>query len=271
MDIGTAKPTASELAQVRHHGIDLCSPEDFYSAGEYGQFARDAIRSVFERKSIPVVVGGSGLYIQAIVEGIFSGEHRDEEIRDRLKKQAHDLGLEKLFQQLQEIDPEYAEKIHPNDAKRIIRALEVYQITGIPFSQCHREKTEGADFQVQYWGLRWPREQLVDRIHRRVDQMVEQGLVDEVRSLLEAGFSPELNSLNSVGYQEIIAFLRNQLSLAEAVELIKRNTRRFSKRQMTWFRRIPAIQWVECDGEMNWAPIARKIADAYAFPFEMKR
>ena len=266
MDIGTAKPTREERDKVQHYGIDLCEPSDYFSAGEYSKYGRKIIDDIIARNHTPIVVGGSGLYIQALVEGIFTGNYRDSNVRNRLKATIVENGIEYSYKRLQSIDPDYAEKIHPNDSKRIVRALEVYELTGQPFSTCH-ERTVRAEFTPVYFGLLWSREQLVQRIHQRVDQMIEAGLVDEVQSLLDAGHSPELNSLNSVGYKEIIAYLQKERSLKEAIELIKRNTRRFSKRQMTWFRKNPAIHWIECQDDVDWSMCAQMIVDHYMKSF----
>lgn len=259
MDIGTAKPTPSEREVVPHHCIDIKNPDESFSAGEYGQLSRHIICGIFSRGRTPVVVGGSGLYIRAMVDGVFSGDYRDATLRERLKRRADEEGLVVFYNWLSEVDPIAARKIHPNDRKRIIRALEVYELSGKPISRVQKEKTEPADFVPIFWGLRWDRDDLYRRIERRVDDMVQAGLVQEVERLKEMGFGLDHNSLDSVGYREVFAYLDGNTSSEEMVKLIKRNTRRFAKKQMTWFRRDSRIRWIDVQEPVDWNDIAQQV------------
>ncbi|APF18940.1 tRNA dimethylallyltransferase [Caldithrix abyssi DSM 13497] len=262
MDIGTAKPEAEFRRRVTHHFIDICDPDEYYSAGLFGKDARAAIQDIFVRGSVPLVVGGSGFYIKALVDGIFELDAKDEKIRQQLNERLERDGLRALYDDLKKIDPVYAAKISPNDRQRILRSLEVYFVTGKPFSYFHQQKPEAADFKPAFWGLDMERKALYQRINERVDQMLAEGLIDEVKTLLGKGYSPQLNALKTVGYKETIAYLQNRLSYEEMVEQIKRNTRRYAKRQLTWFRADQRIQWTRVDSPETFRELAKKIADA---------
>lgn len=260
MDIGTAKPSRELQKKVPHHGIDLCTPDENFSAGQYAQYARAVIDEIVARGKIPLVVGGSGLYIRALVNGIFQGNFKSESLRMELKKEAQEKGLPWLYERLSRIDPQTASKIHPNDAKRIIRALEVYMLSGIPISQWQREKTQPANFHPVFFGLLWDRSRLIQRIHARVYKMIEQGLIEEVQRLLAMGYSPtQHNALDSVGYKEMVQYLQGKITLEETISEIQKNTRRFAKRQMTWFRKEPRIEWIQIPEDPDWDPIAQWI------------
>ncbi len=263
MDIGTAKPTRSERKAIPHHCIDIKDPEEEFSAGEYGKLCRGIIRRIFLKNRIPVVVGGSGLYIQAVVGGIFSGNYRDNQVRLRLKQKVAEEGLAVLYQQLHEVDPVTAGKIHPNDMKRIVRALEVYELSGEPISNIQKQKTIPSSFVPQFWGLRWPREMLYRRINNRVNEMMVLGLVKEVEQLKARGYDTRLNSLDSVGYKEVYGYLGGEITHTEMVELIKQNTRRLAKKQLTWFRRDQRIEWIDLEEPVDWRAIAKRILEAY--------
>jgi len=251
MDIGTAKPTESQRKAVRHHMIDIVNPDQDYSAGRYSQEARDTIREIESRGKLPLLVGGSGLYLRALVDGLFDLNARDPELRHSLKLQAQVVGLEALHRKLSEVDPETASRVHPNDFHRISRALEVYYLTGKPISDIRRTYRSGrVDADVLMIGLMVDRELLYRRIGDRVDRMVSDGLVEEVEALLDMGYDPNLNSLRTVGYREIIDYLYGRCSLFEAIDRIKLNTRRYAKRQMTWFRKDERIRWVESRDEV---------------------
>ncbi|MHB2156239.1 tRNA (adenosine(37)-N6)-dimethylallyltransferase MiaA [Calditrichota bacterium GD2] len=261
MDIGTAKPEAEFRRQVTHHFIDIRDPDEYYSAGLFGKEARTTIANIFARGRVPLVVGGSGFYIKALVDGIFELDAKDEKIRQQLNERLERDGLRALYDDLKKIDPGYAAKISPNDRQRILRSLEVYFVTGKPFSYFHQQKPEAADFKPVFWGLDMERKALYQRINERVDQMLTEGLLDEVKTLLEKGYSPQLNALNTVGYKEAIAYLQNRLSYEEMAEQIKRNTRRYAKRQLTWFRADQRIQWTRVDSPETFRELAKKIAD----------
>jgi tRNA dimethylallyltransferase len=259
MDIGTAKPSATERKAVRHHCIDILDPDEDFSAGLYGPVARRAVDEIFSRGTVPLLVGGSGLYIRALVDGIFEGGFRDDDLRKRLKEEAVRTGPEALHRRLAAVDPAAAGRIHPNDAKRIIRGLEVHAASGTAISKLQSEGTVPAGFRVKMFGLDWPRETLYRRIDERVDAMIAAGLVREVEDLASSGYSLRNNALDSVGYREILMHLNGMIGLEEAVELVRKNTRRFAKRQMTWFRGDPRIRWFSLESAGELPGIAERI------------
>lgn len=265
MDIGTAKPTPQELAFVPHHCIDIKDPDAFFSAGEYGRMARRIIDDILARGHTPIVVGGSGLYLRALVDGVFAGNYRDTALRNKLNEQAREEGLAFLYHRLCAVDPESCRKIHPNDQKRIVRALEVYEISGEPISRIQAKQTEPAGFDACFWGLRWPRQVLYRRVNDRVEAMVRAGLVEEVQKLRQMGYGLEYNSLNSVGYKEVFDYLDGRATLEKTVRLVQQNTRRFTKKQLTWFRKDSRIRWIDLEEPVNWDDIAQYILNSDAF------
>lgn len=263
LDIGTAKPTPAEREAAPHHFIDIRDPDDFYSAGQYMQEARAAIGEIRNRGARPVVVGGSGLYVRALLQGFFQEDVRDGGIRDELRGRLERDGAEALHAELYALDPEAAARIHPNNTPRLIRALEVSLAAGRPISELQAEKRDPAPFPWKMFGLIMDREQLNRRINRRVREMIELGLVAEVEGVLARGFPPDLNALNSVGYAEVIAHLNGEYDLARCIEQIKRNSRRYAKRQLTWFRREPDIRWLDMDAGPE---AALAVIEREAFP-----
>lgn len=253
MDIGTSKPSEAVLQSIPHHFISILNPDKVYSAGQYSNEARESIMQIFERRKLPLVVGGSGLYIRALLEGFFGDDFRDDSIREQLQTRLQEKGAKALYAELQEADPQGAARIHPNNTKRILRSLEVYHITGKPMSEVQKTGKDTANFNWIKFGLIIHREKLYARINQRVDQMFETGFIAEVRGLLKKGYSPKLNSLNSVGYKEVIRFLQNEINLGRCIELVKQNTRRYAKRQLTWFRKESDIYWVRLDKAANFA------------------
>jgi tRNA dimethylallyltransferase len=245
MDIGTAKPTADEQRRVRHHCIDVVDPGEPFNAGRYAELSRSAVRDILARGAVPLVVGGSGLYVRALVDGLIEGDFRDEAVRARLNQEAAEQGTEAMHRRLGEEDPEAAERIHPNDLKRIVRALEILLVSGVPMTRLHRAGVPRPDFDPVFFGLRWDKNALAGRIETRVDRMIAGGLADEVRRLFASGVRPEANAMQSVGYREMIECLDGRIGIEEAADRIKRNTRRFAKRQMTWFRGEPRIRWID--------------------------
>ena len=248
MDIGTAKPTEKEQAQVKHHMIDIIDPDERFDARQYATMARETVETLHHRHKIPFVVGGTGFYIKALLNGLFETEAEGENIRKDLKKEADIHGTAFLYDRLCRQDPEASKTIHPNDAYRIIRALEVLAMTGKAISDLH--KAHGFNdhpFVVLKIGLHIPREILYGRINKRVDLMIDHGLLDEVKGLLAMGCSPDSKSMQSIGYRHMVDFIQGGCSWEETVRTLKRDTRRYAKRQMTWFRADPEIIWKNPD------------------------
>ena len=259
MDIGTAKVGSAEQAEIPHHFIDILEPNDYYSAGKFAADAREKITELQKKNILPIIAGGSGLYIKALTDGIFEFDVDFEPVRKTLLERVDAEGLKALYTKLKTVDPAYAAKVSSNDKQRITRALEVFLATGRTFTDWHKEKTEAADFEAFFMGLSINRETLYRRINTRVDKMIEDGLIEEVKSLQENGFTSDMNALNTVGYKEVFAFLNKEISYSEMTELIKRNTRRYAKRQMTWFQALPGMQWYELSGEAVLPEITKKI------------
>lgn len=243
MDIGTAKATAEERAKVPHHLLDLLSPDEAFSVQEFQQLARQTIAEIWHRDHLPILVGGTGLYIEAATYDYqVPPVKENKSLREQLQKLVTQEGNQSLFQKLRAVDPVTADRLHPNDVKRVIRALEVYQATGKPFSAFKQEPKPL--YENMLWvGLTMPREQLYQRINQRVDQMLEQGLVEEVKMLRAQGYHSQLTSMQAIGYKEILSYLEGEITLEEAIHLIKKGSRRYAKRQFSWFRRIRNIHW----------------------------
>jgi tRNA dimethylallyltransferase len=245
MEIGTAAPTPEERARVPHHLVSFLDPRDHFSAGEFQREARAVVARLNAAGKPAVAVGGSGLYLRALLDGLFPGPAKDEAVRARLQAEADAQGVEALYRRLVEVDPEYAAAILPGDLRRIVRALEVHELTGQALSSLHREHREAAEplTSIQV-ALDLPREELYARIDARADLMLRQGFLEEVRRLLDEGYEDRLAGLRSLGYREMAACLKGECSLQEAAELMKRNTRRFAKRQLVWFRPDPRVYWL---------------------------
>ncbi|MGE5404147.1 MAG: tRNA (adenosine(37)-N6)-dimethylallyltransferase MiaA [Candidatus Saccharibacteria bacterium] len=242
LNIGTAKITEGEMKGVPHYGIDIVGPEESYSVSDYQKMARDLIEEINGRGRLPILVGGTGLYYQAVVDDYqLLPIETDYDLRDRLNKEAENLGNEIMHERLQAIDPAAAGKISPNDRKRIVRALEVIEKTGRTFSSL--QQRQSGRYRLAAEGLNMPREQLYLRLESRVDKMVTEGLIDEVKEILRKGLGRELNSMKALGYVQIIKFLDGEQSLEDSILDIKRDTRRYAKRQLTWFRRDDRIKW----------------------------
>ncbi len=246
MDLGTAKPSAEDRRRVPHHLIDVRDPDESLDVAEFAQLARASIDDIAARGRNPLIVGGSGLYLRVIRGGIFSGPAASTEIRDRLAKVAAQLSVGHLHQKLREIDPEAANRIGVNDLYRIVRALEVFELTGETIS-AHQRRHRFADigYDTLTIGVEVERKKLYDAIDTRFDAMVAAGLVEEVHALVEAGYSPEKPPLSTIGYKQIAAYLRGEMTLADAIALAKQESRRLAKRQLTWFRREPEIVWLD--------------------------
>jgi len=246
MDIGTAKPTTDEQSRVAHHMIDLIDPDEHFDARQFAEMAYEKIMKLYVGGVTLFVVGGTGLYIKALVHGLFKASRSDMHVRERLQEQARIYGADSLYQRLRRHDPDTAERIHPNDSYRIIRALEVHELTGKPitaFQQEHGFKDNR--FRALKIGLHINREVLYDRINHRVDAMIDSGFLDEVKRLLEMGYSDDLKSMQSIGYRHLIDFIKGRCSWDETMRTLKRDTRRYAKRQLTWFKADPEIIWRE--------------------------
>ena len=231
MDIGTAKPTEAERSECVHHLIDFVDPDEEFSVAQYTELAHEAIADIYSRGSLPVMCGGTGLYINSVVNDVEFGEmEKDEELRRSLHELAEREGNEKLIEILAEIDPVSAKRLHPNNVRRVIRAIEFYRITGIPISE-HQEKTKLAEsrYDPVMFCIDHDRSVLYDRINRRVDIMLEEGLVEEVERLLEMGYTADLNSMKGIGYKEMIDHIEGRCSLAEAVEAVKQGSKEICK------------------------------------------
>ncbi len=263
LSIGTAKPTAQELAEVRHHLIDVVPLDEVVSAGTYSKLAREATREIFSMNKLPILVGGSGLYLRAAIDGLFDAPEIDAGVRHRLRERLRSEGAEKLLDELKRIDPEAAKGLLPQNYTRILRALEVFYSSGMPISRLQAERIATPDFKTLQFGIMIEREELYRRIEKRVDEMISAGLVDEVRELLRRGFDPGLNSLQTVGYKEVIGYLRGEVTFEDMVALIKMNTRRYAKRQMTWFRKDSRIIWMDASRRRS-GEVAVEISDRFA-------
>jgi tRNA dimethylallyltransferase len=245
MNIGTAKPTRMEQAQIKHHMIDVVDPTARFSAGEYAGQARAVIQRLMDRGITPLVVGGSGLYIRALLDGFFEGQGSDSDIRERLRERAGKEGAPALHHVLQKADPELADRIHPNDVQRIVRGLEVYYAAGIPLSVMQRVSSMPAPFKPVMVGLMRDRATLYHRINERADRMIDQGLIGEVQDLMQRGYGSDLHALRTVGYREVLSYLQGVHGLPQTVREIQTNTRRYAKRQLTWFRHEQRIWWLD--------------------------
>ena len=244
MDIGTAKVDLKTREKVVHHMIDINNPDEYFSAGMFSKIASNIIAEVMSAGKLPIIVGGSGFYISALIDGIFDMQIHNPDIREQLKKKAQNDGLDILYRELQKCDPDYAAKIGISDTQRILRSLEVFMITGQSFSDWHKQNKNPADFPYKIIGLNMDRKALYKRIEERVDKMLDEGLIDEVKNLQALGYDANLTALKTVGYKEVFAYLNDEITLDIMIGLIKQNTRRYAKRQLTWFRRDKRITWM---------------------------
>lgn len=248
MDVGTAKPPLAARKGVPHHLIDIIDPDEDFNAARYRELALAAIGDIAARDRKAIVCGGSGLYLRALLQGLFVGPGKDKAIRERLEAEADASGLGALHTRLREIDAEAGLRIHPNDRHRIVRALEVYEVTGKTISEWQTEHGfQERAFDVLKIGLNRERKALYDLIDRRTHEMIAAGLVGEVERLLEQGYGLDLPALQSIGYRQIGLFLRGEVTLEEAIALIKRDSHHLAKRQLTWFRADKEIRWYDMD------------------------
>ena len=257
MNIGSAKPTQKERAQAVHHMIDFLEPDAEFSVADYTEMAHKVIADIYERGKIPIMAGGTGLYINSVVNDVTFGDmDTDYELRASLRKTAEEKGSEYLLHMLSEFDEMSAKRLHPNNLRRIIRAIEFYKITGKPISE-HQEETKQtvSRYNPLMLCVNWDREELYDRINRRVDMMMDEGLLDEVKRLMDMGYTKDLNSMQGIGYKEVMDYFDGKASLEETVEIIKQSSRRYAKRQLTWFRRDERIHYVSSENPFEEAKL----------------
>lgn len=248
MDIGSAKPTAYERNEAIHHLIDQVDPRDEFSVATYQSLAKSAIEEVFSKGKLPIISGGTGLYVNSLIYDMdFTAVPKVSEYRKTLELEAEKFGTEYLHKKLEKLDKTCAERIHPNNTKKIIRALEVFESTGNPIKSFEKSFVKTTDYNYKLVGLNRDRAKLYDRINLRVDKLLEAGLINEVKSLLEMGLTESNISMKGIGYKEIIGYLNGEYNQEYAVYLIKRNSRNYAKRQLTWFRRYDDIEWFEID------------------------
>lgn len=259
LDIGTAKPSRAELLQVPHHCIDIREPNEKFNAGDFQTLGRKIVDEILLRKKLPIVCGGTGLYVQALIDGFFEQPEFSREIRAELERRIESEGKEALYRELQRVDPASAATMDASKHRRVIRALEVYYETGIPISQFHANHQKDELYDATWIGLRWERSMLYQRINDRVERMFADGFLDEVKQLQAMGFDDRVQALQTVGYKEAFQYLRGEISYERMIELMKQNTRRFAKRQMTWFRKEPRIHWYNIAHEFEIATIANNI------------
>ncbi|SDJ70773.1 tRNA (adenosine(37)-N6)-dimethylallyltransferase MiaA [Sediminibacillus albus] len=251
MDIGTAKITKEETEGIPHHMIDIKNPDQAFSVADFQLLVRHHMEDILERNKLPIIAGGTGLYIQAALYGYnFSEQKRDEGFHMQIEEEIEQKGIETVFARLQEVDPEQAKKIHPNNKRRVIRALEVYETTGMPMSEYQANQQQESDYQPIFIGLEMDRELLYQRINQRVDQMMEQGLLQEVKKLYDQGLE-QAQSMKAIGYKEFLPYFKGEASLESSVQLLKRNSRRFAKRQFTWFKNKLNVEWYEITPEQK--------------------
>ena len=247
MNIGTAKPTEAEMDGIKHYLIGIVKPDENFNVTMYKELAENAIDEILAKGKLPIVVGGTGLYVSSLVDAIeFSEVPEDETYRRELEEVAKTQGVDVLFDELQKVDPQAAKKIEKNNVRRVIRALEIYQTTGKTKTELDQEAIKDPKYDYHMYGISWERELLYKRIEKRVDIMMEEGLVDEVRKLNEK-YTLSKTALQGIGYKEVLKYLQGECSYAEMMEKIKMETRRYAKRQLTWFRRDKRIQWYSSD------------------------
>ncbi|WP_426349364.1 tRNA (adenosine(37)-N6)-dimethylallyltransferase MiaA [Alloiococcus sp. CFN-8] len=262
MDIGSAKVSKEEQSSVKHHLIDIIDPKEEFSVSDYKAEAHKIINNLHGVGKIPVVAGGTGLYINSLVCNMsFTESSKDDQYREGIERIARDKGNEYVHFMLKDIDPESYKLIHPNNLKRVIRALEVYHITGRPFSDFKDDNMYSCDFDLYYYILNMDREKLYSRINKRVDIMLKEGLVEEVKWLMDYGCTKDMQSMKGIGYKEIISYLQGEISYEEAVEDIKKGSRNYAKRQLTWFRKDPRAVFIDKDNYSCDEEIVAKILD----------
>ncbi|HAM80421.1 tRNA (adenosine(37)-N6)-dimethylallyltransferase MiaA [Ornithinibacillus bavariensis] len=247
MDIGTAKITEEEMQGIPHHMLNIKNPDESFSVADFQYYVQQYIEEIASRNRLPIIVGGSGLYIQAVLQGYnFSDEKRDDVLTQKLEAEMNTLGIEPLFRRLEVIDPIQAAKIHPHNFRRVIRALEIYEKTGLTMTEYQQRQSNESTYDSMLIGLEMERDILYNRINNRIDEMVSNGLIDEVRKLLENGYE-NYQSMKAIGYKELIPYVKGEKGLEECLELLKRNSRRYAKRQFTWFKNKMDVNWYKLE------------------------
>ncbi|MFV1956552.1 MAG: tRNA (adenosine(37)-N6)-dimethylallyltransferase MiaA [bacterium] len=261
LDIGTAKPDEEQRRKVPHHLLDIRDPDEAFSVGDYIKLSRKVVGEIVHRSNLPIMVGGTGLYIRGAIGGIFPGPPRNEKLRcELLALDKEDKGI--LYRRLKEVDPASAGRIHQGDLVRIVRALEVMELKGEPISALQdKHRFSDRPFRTEMICIDPDRDLLYMWIDQRVDQMMEMGFLEEVRHLAESGFGRDLNSMQGLGYSELMSHLNEEVSLEDAVSLIKKNTRRYAKRQMTWFRGEDNVRWIKIEDREQIGDVAADIVD----------
>ncbi|MDR6124089.1 tRNA dimethylallyltransferase [Bacillus sp. SLBN-46] len=258
MDIGTAKITNEEIEDIPHHLIDIKEPFESFSVAEFQELVRAKIAEIAKKGKLPIIVGGTGLYIQSVIYDYqFSDVSGDEAYRLQLEERVKEIGNEALYQELKEIDPGSAAQIHPNNVRRVIRALEIYHLTGKTMQEYQSQQQPDLLYNTAIVGLTMDRDQLYERINLRVDMMMDEGLLPEVKALYQQGLR-ECQSIQAIGYKEIYEYLDGKVTLDEAVENLKQNSRRYAKRQLTWFRNKMKVEWFDVSNVNNFS---KKIAE----------
>ncbi|KXZ39845.1 tRNA dimethylallyltransferase [Alkalithermobacter thermoalcaliphilus JW-YL-7 = DSM 7308] len=252
MNIGTAKISYEEMKGIKHYLIDEVDPKTPFSVAEFQKLAKEYILKIYNQEKIPLIVGGTGLYINSIIYDMdFSKSDSDDSIRKQLEQEALEYGPEFIHNKLKDIDSSVAERIHPNNVKRVIRALEIYIKTGEQIGNFKKDIKLNSEYHPIIIILNRHRQNLYDRINKRVDLMIENGLIDEVKNLLSLGYHENMTSMQGIGYKEIIKYLKGEYSLEEAIYIIKRDSRRYAKRQLTWFKRYSNAKWFNIDDFSN--------------------
>ncbi|MBU1640154.1 MAG: tRNA (adenosine(37)-N6)-dimethylallyltransferase MiaA [Proteobacteria bacterium] len=252
MDIGTAKPTQAERSRICHHLVDYVEPDEDYHVSRFVQDARAAIIDINSRGHIPMLVGGTGLYMRGLLNGVFELPDVPAQVREQVRADLKEQGNAMLFQELSRCDPQAASRIHQNDSQRLARGIEIFRTTGIPWTEhLNSQPKKSAEYDVLKIGLHRDRGELYQRINTRVDMMIGQGLLAEVEHLLAQGFGPELGSMQSIGYRHMVNYIQKEWSWQEAVTLLARDTRHYAKRQLTWFGHDNAMHWFHPDDQQS--------------------
>jgi len=260
LDIGTAKPSEADRERVRHHLIDIAEPDEPFSAGSWVSCASEAVEDILSRDRLPILSGGTGFYIKSFREGLSEGMASDSAVREKLDREAAESSSKAMHEKLREIDPMRAAELAPNDSFRVLRALEVYYASGTSFTEARQsQRLIGGDYHYMTIGISMERERLYQRINERVDLMIKAGLTDELKSVLARGYSRELVSLDTVGYKEWFDWLDGLASFDDCLELVKRNSRRYAKRQLTWFKGQEDVTWIDFSDDESRLSLNRDI------------